>query len=29
MEAEDLFGKIFMGGLLAAALSNKWEKAEA
>jgi hypothetical protein len=27
MEAEDLFGKFFIGGLLAAALRNKWGKA--
>jgi hypothetical protein len=29
MEAEDLFGKFFIGGLLAAALWNKWRKASA
>jgi len=29
MEAVDIFGKFFIGGLLAAALWNKWGKASA
>jgi hypothetical protein len=29
MEAEDLFGKFFIAGLLAAALWNKWGKPSA